>query len=304
MSKRVKNIAKTLHEDFDDNLSEIYKGISDLLLKHTEYFSLLEPKDVIALNYYIYSLNRTGNFELAEKIIPELHLVSFFDYDPNNIHMEDCDQCDGDGRVECDNCDGSGSISCEYCEGDGELECEDCEGDGKISCKICDGSGETEDGECKDCGGDGEIPCGGCGGDGRRTCRYCGGDGGETCGDCSGSGAESCYKCSSEGDIETEEVDYEIREYLFFEKDIIDYCEAEKETKSPISEQVPFFKRPTSLLMNVNKEHAEFDDSLKKGNNYCFSIEPLENVKLFFHTSREKKGKTITSWEEPEDYFA
>lgn len=86
---------------------------------------------------------------------------------------EDCENCDGTGRVICDSCDGEGEIECMECDGSGKVddeECGDCAGSGKIECELCDGS-KYED--CLKCQGDGVT---------RETCQTCNGDGTVNCG--------------------------------------------------------------------------------------------------------------------------
>lgn len=104
------------------------------------------------------------------------------DCDGGHIH---CDVCDGQGELECGSCDGEGELECDVCDGEGKNEdgedCEDCEGNGKISCDDCEGNGNIS---CDDCDGEGELDCDECNGSGSVSCDNCYGDGSYECAYC------------------------------------------------------------------------------------------------------------------------
>jgi hypothetical protein len=75
---------------------------------------------------------------------------------------ESCGNCSGDGEIECSDCRGACQIDgqdCEECNGGGRVTCNDCNGDGELTCSGCDGNRTLE--------------CGECDGDGRRDCPEC-----------------------------------------------------------------------------------------------------------------------------------
>jgi len=114
---------------------------------------------------------------------------------------DECEVCDGEGRVDCPECDGSGQVNCSECysrskrRSTGTIECEDCDGKGETECVKCKGSGEVDGEECKDCDGNGNISCDTCDGNGETDCTNCGGDGEHECSNCEGSGRVDCPEC-------------------------------------------------------------------------------------------------------------
>lgn len=307
MNKKLAKLAKKLHDDFNDNLQDIFTELMKVLMDNREYFSQLSAEDTIKLVYYIYSLNKTGTFDLGEKIISELHLAQFFDYSKNNPHMEQCDYCDGDGKQDCSECDGMGQVRCPDCD-EGQVECNDCDGDGEIKCTECDGSGEIDGEECEECNGGGEIKCVECGGRGEFTCSSCGGEGYEQCSECSGNGNQECEYCEGEGETETAEYDYQIKEWLIFDSQLISYLYKESADSAPIGKTLEFTNRPTVLLINSRKEHGQFDDLIEENYIYCFKISPFGSDKLYFDnhskTPTPFKYSTpilgVSTWDEPD----
>lgn len=114
----------------------------------------------------------------------------------NGYLDDECDRCDGTGRIGCRNCDGDGKFDCDTCDGKGTEDCEDCGGDGKMECETCGGSGEDGEVECSDCDGSGEVDCKNCNGEGEQECGNCDGSGKEDCDECEGSGREECPECN------------------------------------------------------------------------------------------------------------
>lgn len=307
MNKRIAKLAKTLSSDFNDNLQVIFDNLLPFMTQNRDYFSQFGPEDTIKLVYYIYSLNKTGNLDLGEKILSELYISQFFDYSKSNPHMEQCDECSGDGNKECNYCDGNGQVRCGDCD-DGNVECSVCDAEGEVECGECSGEGTVDGEECGECSGSGLVKCTECEGDGELTCSTCGGDGYENCYECQGSGSETCDSCEGDGQVETTEYDYDIEEWLIFDSELISYLEKESKDYSPLGEILEFAKRPTVLLISKRMEHGEFDESVEQDQKYCFKISPLSSEKLYFQNNGRARNPLsvgnyilgITTWDEPD----
>jgi len=290
MSNRLKKLASIISDEFSDNLTKIYGSVLTFQSEHPDYFlPTYTANDTIKLVYYIYSLKKTDGFDFAEKIIPELQLAQFFDYNKVSVHQENCDNCDGDGNVTCQYCDGNGQISCDSCEGEGEVDCNMCDGDGKTECSECDGEGDIEGETCDNCSGKGEVECDSCGASGRKTCGNCGGDGYESCDECNGNGSINCDYCDSDGQIDTLDFDYMINEYLIFDDDLIDGLYRDWQNNTPLGHTLEFKERPTVLLINSRWEYGQFDPSVKEYEKYCFNISPFNSTRLFY----KRKGVAV-----------
>ena len=128
-----------------------------------------------------------------------------------------CDYCE-EGYQECQDCDGNGRIHCQQCEGEGEvqIDCEACDNgdvdcgkdrcnEGIIKCEDCMGE---EKSQCGDCGGDGKDSqtdgeeCGTCDGEGEIDCEECVGEGEYECDDCNGVGTVACNECDGHAQIQ------------------------------------------------------------------------------------------------------
>lgn len=308
MNKKIAKLAKVFHDEFNEKLQDIYEGVMKLIVDNREYFGFMSPLDAIQMVYYIYSLKKTGGFELGEKIFSEVYLAQFFDYSKSNPHKEQCDSCNGDGQDECDYCDGIGQVRCGDCD-DGKVECNKCDADGEFECDECNGEGTIDGEECEECSGSGTIRCENCDGDGENTCSTCGGDGYESCYECGGSGNETCRNCDGDGEIETSDFVYVIQEWLIFDSDLVNYLQKESAANGSVGNPLEFTKRPTVILINSRKEHGQFDEEVLEDEYYCFKIEPLGTDKLYF----DNYGKApnafkysnpilgISSWEEPDN---
>jgi hypothetical protein len=300
MSNRLKKLASIISDEFSDNLTKIYGSVLTFQSENPDYFvPTFTANDTIKLVYYIYSLKKTDDFDFAEKIIPELHLAQFFDYNKVSVHQENCDNCDGDGNETCQYCDGNGQISCENCEGEGELDCWTCDGEGRTECTDCDGEGDIDGETCDNCSGRGDVECDTCGGGGKKTCNNCGGDGYESCDECNGNGSINCDYCDSDGQVDTLDFDYMINEYLVFDDDLVDGLYRDWQNNTPLGHTLEFKGRPTVLLINSRWEHGQFDPSVKEYEKYCFNISPFISTRLFYN----RKGvgvEGITANDEPD----
>jgi hypothetical protein len=290
MSNRLKKLASIISDEFSDNLRKIYGSVLTFQSENPDYFvPTFTANDTIKLVYYIYSLKKTDGFDFAEKIIPELQLAQFFDYNKVSVHQENCDNCDGDGNETCQYCDGNGQISCDSCEGEGEVDCNVCDGEGNTECSECEGEGDIEGETCDNCSGKGEVECDSCGASGRKTCGNCGGDGYESCDECNGNGSINCDYCDSDGQIDTLDFDYMINEYLIFDDDLIDGLYRDWQNNTPLGHTLEFKERPTVLLINSRWEYGQFDPSVKEYEKYCFNISPFNSTRLFY----KRKGVSV-----------
>jgi hypothetical protein len=160
MNEKLKRLAIKMEGLFPNPKSpkHMYLEFSRIAIKQQDYFKELKAENAIKLMFYIYSLKKTGNFELGEKILNNLFfahfLISSGEYAEKSCGVcgaygtVDCENCDNGIKV-CEDCDGSGEVehggedvACETCDGDGEFNCEDCEGKGTLECPACEGTGE------------------------------------------------------------------------------------------------------------------------------------------------------------------
>ena len=56
--------------------------------------------------------------------------------------MEDCKECNGNGRITCTRCAGNTTVGGGLESSSQEL-CTKCSGSGSITCEACNGSGKT-----------------------------------------------------------------------------------------------------------------------------------------------------------------
>jgi hypothetical protein len=180
MNEKIKKLSSKMIGIFpskDLSAQEMYVHLRDIMKNQKDYFVLLKEEDIIKLTIYLYSLHKTGKYELGDKILNNIFFAVLVN--PSDTYYTDtCPECDGNGNIRCDECDGSGNE-----------RCSECDGKGKVDCPDCDGSGEEEEGNpCPECQGGGEVECDECDGDGEVTCGYCGGDGEQRCSECDGTG--------------------------------------------------------------------------------------------------------------------
>lgn len=160
MNDRIKKLAKNVSELLPDDPKDpqdVYDSFSTVYIQQSTYFSNLGPDNIIKLVLYIYSLKETGDFTLGEKMINNLEFSSLITTNGNYVEDE-CEYCDGSGRVSCDNCNYNGRVDCPTCDGTGDDSegepCDDCQGNGDVYCDECGGDGDVR---CDECGGDGTV---------------------------------------------------------------------------------------------------------------------------------------------------
>jgi len=225
MDERIKKVAQKLQKSIKnyDDVGFVYQGVRMIAMDQTDYFLHFGPDFLIKLTLYIYSLKKTGDLKLGEKMINNLSFIQLLVTD-NEPSIKECKSCDGSGMETCERCKGSGLIECPKCEGDGEVSCEWCDDYGMEECEECNGS-ETMN--CNSCAGSGEVYCPSCKGAEETVCETCGG----------------------EGEIVDEyEVVYEIYFIATWNKQIQDLCELRAETLEPVMSLTRFLRLSDEFL--------------------------------------------------------
>lgn len=171
MSSKLKKIATRLSKNIrvsDLTLQNIFTSFKLKLNFYKDYLSTMEAKDIFKITIYIYSYKKTGNFDLSDKIIPNLTYIGFLSNINDEVYDE-CETCEGDGVEDCPKCE-YGYVDCEDC--DGGYVCGDC-GFPEDECECY----EYEETECPSCNGEGRVSCNNCDGKGYVTCTKCEGGG-------------------------------------------------------------------------------------------------------------------------------
>ena len=252
MDEKIKKIASNLQDlvSHYDNPGEVYYDIRKIAETQSDYFYYLGPDNIIKLTLYIYSLKKTGDLKLGEKMINNLSFVQLLTTE-NKSTIKECESCDGSGMESCEKCKGTGSIECPTCEGDGEVSCEWCDDYDGEECDECLGS-ETMN--CSNCKGSGEVYCPSCRREGETVCETCGG----------------------EGEIESEdEVSYEIYFIATWNKQIQDLCELRTETLEPVMSLTQFLRLSNDYLQ-LTRWDGSAELNIDKDQMYCldYSNEP------------------------------
>ena len=233
-----------------DNPSEVYYDVRKIAETQSDYFQYLGPDNIIKLTLYIYSLKKTGDLKMGEKMINNLSFVQLLTTD-NEPTIKECESCEGSGTERCERCKGSGMIECPTCDGDGEVSCEWCDDYDMDECEECNGS-ETMN--CNSCEGSGDVYCPSCNRDGETVCETCGG----------------------EGEVTSEdEVSYETYFIATWNKQIQDLCELRVETLEPIMSLTQFLKLNDDYLELI-RWNGSSNLNVDKDQMYCtdYSNEP------------------------------
>lgn len=252
MDERIKKVAQKLQKSIKNynDTSEVYQGVRTIAMQQTDYFSHFGPDFLIKLTLYIYSLKKTGDFKLGEKVINNLSFIQLLTTENKSTIQE------------CKSCDGSGMERCERCKGSGLIECPKCDGDGEVSCEWCD---ENDDEECDECNGSETI-----------NCNSCEGSGDVYCPSCKREGETVCETCGGEGEIESkDEVSYEIYFIATWNKQIQDFCELRAETLEPVMSLTQFLRLSNDYLQLTIWDGSS-EINIDKDQMYCidYSNEP------------------------------
>lgn len=254
--------------------SIVYIKLQNVVKSQSDYFKVVfrkEITDYVKLIFYVYSLLKTNDFSLGDKLISEMTVQCVLDTENINF-TESCEYCYGNGYTDCDDCDGTGRIECDKCDSNGEEECDTCDGTGSLSCDTCDGTGEDEEGnECTECNGSGEYKCDDCNGRGKKECSVCDGDKEVTCQSCYGDGTESCDNCSGDGYVNTDQVIYTTYTILTKNRDIINRCEINQNTDNPVATEQnaeEFWKN--CVILYQEEKHADPQIEFQYDVPYCY----------------------------------
>jgi hypothetical protein len=233
-----------------DNPSEVYYDVRKIAETQSDYFQYLGPDNIIKLTLYIYSLKKTGDLKMGEKMVNNLSFVQLLTTD-NEPTIKECESCEGSGMERCERCKGSRMIECPTCDGDGEVSCEWCDDYEDEECEECNGN-ETM--SCNSCEGSGEVYCPSCNRDGETVCETCGGEGETTSED---------------------EVSYETYFIATWNKQIQDLCELRVETLEPIMSLTQFLRLNEDYLELI-RWNGSSDLNVDKDQMYCtdYSNEP------------------------------
>lgn len=251
MEEKLKKLAQALTRGIReyDTVADVYTSLRDKAKSQFDYFSRLGPQNFLKLVFYIYSLKNSNSFELGEKMLYNLAFSQLVDSE-NELHIETCDECDGQGVVECPECY-RGFVSCQTCDGDGELEM----------------YGQPVD--CVDCGGDGEVDC-----------RLCGRNG-------LPKGEVLCDKCEGQGEYKSkDEYNYEIYFIMSWNVELNELCQTYERTKTPIMSYDELLKFEKDFVL-LSKELGHGPLDVDPNQIYCinYSDEP----KIFWSSLVEPK---------------
>ena len=266
MSDKLKRLSKNISELLSDvsTPQDTYYSLVHLMKKQSDYFQNMPPENILKLIFYCFSYSETKSFELSDKMLNDIGFAVLF-YNTGNHHREECDECSGGGEIPCGSCDGDGNVECDQCDGTGEEQCPN-----------CDGTGEIED--------DGEmVTCDECNGDEVVTCGECGGGGEKSCGDCSG-GRQTCDYCDGQGEIETDDYDYERNFIVTWNKSIKDRCEyTEGDSDITMSEYDFDRLRDEFIKLSIDEESANLADWVEINEMYCTYYN--DNPKMFLNSA-------------------
>jgi len=263
MNQKLKKIAHNLVDTVEDfeKPQNVYDRLLSLANTHLDYFSVLGAESIIKLTFLIYSLKKTNNFELGEKMINDTMFL-FVLFSEGDNYRTICDMCGGDGENLCGNCDG-----------EGETPCEECDATGEITCDTCYGSGIDPDNE--------EESCWDCNGAGVRTCPSCDGYTMENCTECYGRRTVNCDECDAIGQLETDEWLYEIEAILTWDLDFISTSIKDENTLVPIMSLNRYYKRQNYIVIKyIDEEHTEFKKGFRANEIYCFGHNDNPDIKL------------------------
>ena len=254
MNDKIKRLSTNLAEIIPDhdNPQDLYMELRKLMVKQKDYFSKISPVTMVKVLLYIWSIKKTGNLNLGDKLLNKILFATLITTEGNR-HREECRSCDGAGEQSCDFCDGSGNIECDNCDGEGVITCPECDGDGRQM-----GDGEWEN--CEECDGDGALTCPDCNGEGKVDCNRC------------YNGYETCSDCSGEGEVKTDEFEYNIYFIVTWDNFIKDRCELTEATTESAFSEYEFDKlRDEYIILSQAEVHAELRDFIEINEVYCVS---------------------------------
>jgi hypothetical protein len=244
MNEKLKKIAKNLSSIVSEveNPTSVYYKLLDIFRIQSDYFSHFDLPSKLKIVLYVWSLKSTGNFALGDKIINNLFFMVLFQTEMQN-HVDECDQCNGNGNMSCDVCDGSGRVECGECSGDGEVYGD--EGEGPQVCDDCDGEGEVE------------------------------------CDNCEGHGDTTCDSCDGSGEFEyDDQFDYDIKICCSWDKSLFESAELAMDTEEPLMEDSDWSLITDNLIvLSEDSGYGEIKNFVDANEIYCIYLDdnaPLE----------------------------
>jgi hypothetical protein len=254
--ERLKKLAYQLLGMFKnlENRWEILNKLKSVASNQQIYFSNFSPEEFLKLYFFIISLKETGNFDMASKIFEKVFFAYLFSPTGEDF-IEECEVCDGGGRIDCDECDGSGRKDCNECDGNGEVTCDECGGEGEVE-------GLEGPEECDFCD-EGNVTCDECEGDGYISCDYCDG------------GRKDCTECDGEGEFIGLDSSIEITLICSWDTNFKNLCELNAGTPKPVIKKQTLEKNPEILELNIKEWgdlHIEFIDGVDEDNFYCWGM--------------------------------
>ena len=264
-NERLKKLATQLIGFFKnvEHQNDILSVLKSVAKKQQIYFSNFTPQEFLKFYFFILSLKKTGKFDWSDEILEKIFFAYLFTpsgYD----YSEECNDCDGSGRVDCRYCDGSGNEECQECDGDGVIECGECEGKGKV---VVDD--EVED--CESCDGTGEVKCQNCDG-GNVNCDYCDGDARQECGECNG-----------EGELMGSDFAVELLFVCSWDINFRNLCELNLGTPKPVATKDGIETNDKIITLSFRDWgdlDVEYIDEVEEGEVYCWGFTDETSVSL------------------------
>lgn len=144
LSARTAQIAAGFWDAFDGGMESAEDVTAALEDCASEIESLAEEKREGASNIEDGFGHPTSVSEELEDIATQLDDWAQEVRDADIPEVPDqCEECEGSGKVKCDDCEGSGEDP-DAQEGD-DAQCTHCAGNGEVDCEACDGTGEPGD---------------------------------------------------------------------------------------------------------------------------------------------------------------
>jgi len=252
MNDNLKNKAKKLYTKFSDKDMEspqyVYEELTKIANRVKVYFQNIKPADFIKLVFYIWSLLKTNQFDLGERLFNNSYYAKLF-INEDEIYKRECDYCGGMSDLTCDNCYGNSNLECDQCQGEGLSYCDECDGDDE-DCEECSG---TNIKKCDKCGGDGTVNC--------DKCSY---------------GYVTCPECLGLGEIESDEKKITSILIVTWDNHIKNRCELTVETNRSTLTLDEFENRPGNYIILSTKE-THFKTEAVPDKLYCsyYSNDPL-----------------------------
>lgn len=263
MNEKLKRITLKLEDtiEYYDTPQHVYDELIELSVKQPDYFKMIGAENIIKLTFLIYSHKRTSSFDLGEQMLNDSMFLFMLSSDGEN-HRTVCEDCGGEGQVDCHECDGVGEVPCSECDESGEINCDTCNGSGIDP--------ENEEESCWDCNGDGV-----------KTCPSCHGNTVEDCPECYGSRIEPCPECDEVGEIETDDLDYEMEIIATWDKNLIQESIEFENTLVPIMTLEEYRKKTDLISIKYyNNGYTEFRKGFKPDEFYCFGHDDDPKLKI------------------------